>query len=672
MKINVAGRVKNMTLSERRPLLPLYEAVVNSIQAIEDAEHKQGSIRIEIVRDTAHLLKDSAPETGDIVGFNIIDNGIGFDDDNYAAFETADTTYKADRGGKGIGRFLWLVAFERVEVESTFKQDNTWKSRRFDFTAEGEGVSKVKASEAQTKKRSTIVRLVGFREKYRKQCPKRVDTIASRLVEHCLEFFIRPDCPQITLSDEAVPETINLNERFAQEMAEISKQDRVIVQDRHFDVIHVRLHSTHEPDHLVHFCAHNRVAKSEKLIGRVPNLTRRLHDANGRDFVYAAYVDGDFLDKNVNPERTEFTIEEDATGLMGKEITWKDIRTAVLESTRKFLAPYTDPIRDEKRKRIDNFVAHDGPMYRPIIKYVEPAIDMIDPEINDDDLDLRLYEAYHNLQVELKREGKELFQQAAKDEDWDEFCRQLEDYFGKVNDINKSDLARYVCHRRTVLDFLQRQLSVGEDGKFRREDRVHQIIFPMRKTSSEVLFEDHNLWVLDEKLAYHAFLASDKPLNTTPEIATKSRKEPDILVFDKACAFATGDPPYSAVTVIEFKRPMRTTYDHEKDNPFVQIRAYITDIRSGKARTPVGRDIPVIGQDVPFYCYLVCDIDDKLATLAEDFELTRRPDGQGFFGWKKNYNAYVEVVSYSKMVMDAKKRNVAFFDKLGLPTRVQP
>lgn len=672
MKINVAGRVKNMTLSERRPLLPLYEAVVNSIQAIEEVKQNKGSIRVEIVRDTAHLLKESAPEIGDITGFSIIDNGIGFDDANYAAFETADTRYKADRGGKGIGRFLWLVAFERVEIDSIFKQNDSWKSRRFEFSADGEGVGKMKVVDSPAKKRSTTVRLIGFREKYRKQCPKRVDTIASRLVEHCLEFFIRPDCPQVTLSDEAVNETIDLNERFTQEMAEISKQDRVTVQDEHFDVIHVRLHSAHDPDHLIHFCAHSRVAKSEKLLGRVPNLTRRLHDVDGRSFIYAAYVDGDYLDRNVNQERTEFAIDEDGAEMLAKHITWRDIRAAVLESTRKFLAPYTEPIREQKRRRIDNFIANDGPMYRPIVKYVEPAIDMIDPDINDDDLDLKLYEAYHKLQIELKREGKELFQQAAKDEDWDEFCRQIEEYFGKVNDVNKSDLARYVCHRRAVLDFLQRQLSVDADGQFRREDRVHQIIFPMRKTSNDVLFEDHNLWVLDEKLVYHSFLASDKPLNTVPDIECASRKEPDILLFDKACAFTSGDPPYSAVTIIEFKRPMRTTYNHERDNPFVQIRQYITDIREGKARTPSGRDIPVIGQNVPFYCYLVCDIDEKLATLAEDFELTKTPDGQGFFGWKKSYSAYVEVISYSRMVSDAKKRNVAFFDKLTLPTRVQP
>ncbi len=672
MKTDVAGRVRNTSLAASKPLLPLYEAVVNSIQAIEDANEKQGNIKISVLRDRKHLFEGQAPELGDITGFEITDNGIGFNEDNYRAFETADTTYKAGRGGKGVGRFLWLVAFECVQVASHTKHGRKMQLRRFTFVPEGDGVKDMTVVDAQRPGRSTTVRLTGFRAKYQQQCPKRLDTIGTHLIEHCLEFFIRADCPAIVLEDSSTEERLDLNERFEQEMASLSKRDRVCVEGQQFEVLHVRLRSSHFTEHLIHFCANSRVVKSEKLLGRLPNLARRLQDEEGRDFVYAAYVDSNVLDGAVNAERTEFSIMEDASDLLVKDITWQAIREALFDNCRVFLKPYTEPVRERKNLRIDRFVASDGPMYRPILKYVDATIDLIDPEINDDALDLRLYAAYHDLQVALRAEGQVLLQKDAKDEEWDEYISQLQEYFDKIGDINKSDLARYVCHRRAVLDFLQRQLSVEDDGKYRREDRVHQIIFPMRKTSDDVLFEEHNLWLLDEKLVYHAFLASDKPLRTTPNIGIVSSKEPDILVFDKACAFATGDPPYSAVTIIEFKRPMRKDFNDDDENPFVQMRGYITDIRDGKARTPSGRDIPVIGHDVPFYCYLVADIAPRLEQLAYDFELTRSPDGQGFFGYKRQYNAYVEVVSYSKMVTDAKKRNAAFFEKLGLPTRVKP
>lgn len=33
------------------------------------------------------------------------------------------------------------------------------------------------------------------------------------------------------------------------------------------------------------------------------------------------------------------------------------------------------------------------------------------------------------------------------------------------------------------------------------------------------------------------------------------------------------------------------------------------------------------------------------------------PDGEGFFGYVKDFNAYVEIKSYKKVIYDAKMRN---------------
>jgi hypothetical protein len=669
MKTDVAGRIKNVSLAASKSLLPLYEAVVNSIQAIEDAGETNGHIEIAILRDNEHLYGEQEPEIGEIVGFEVIDNGIGFNDDNYHAFETSDTTYKAKRGGKGIGRFMWLVAFERVEVLSHFEKDGKMFCRQFGFIPEGDGIRNMSVTDSTEEERRTSIRLIGLRTKYQQQCPKKRDTIATHMIEHCLEYFIRSDCPNIMIANRGTNDRITLNDQFEHEMAMQSKRDQISIEDHNFEVLHVRLHSSHVKDHQLHFCADSRVVKSEKLHGRLPNLSRHLEDQDGRAFVYAAYVDSKILDESVNAERTDFSIAEDDSELLLKTITWQSIRDAVFETCRNFLKPYTDPVREYKKKRIEDFIATDGPMYRPILKYIEDKIDLIDPEISDNNLDLRLYQAYHELQVGLHKQGQQLLQQDIKDEEWEAFLSQLQGYFDKVTDINKSDLARYVCHRRAVLDFLSKQLSLADDGKYRREERVHQIIFPLRKTTDDVFFDDHNLWLLDEKLIYQSFLASDKPLRNNPQVSTNSRREPDLIAFDKACAFTMGSEfPFSAITIIEFKRPMRDNYKAD-ENPFVQVRQYMVDIQEGKARMSDGRDIP-IGKDIPFCCYIVSDITPTLQQQAYDFELTRTPDGQGFFGYKRQYNAYVEVISYTKMVADAKKRNAAFFDKLGLPARI--
>jgi hypothetical protein len=669
MKTAVIGRIKNTNLPANKPLLPLYEAVVNSIQAIEDANEKDGRITIKIHRDESNLMLDQQPELAEITGFTITDNGIGFTDDNYDAFTTADTTFKAQRGGKGVGRFLWLVAFEKVEVESVFIKNDRIKRRSFRFAVSADGIYDHQEKDATEKSGSTEIHLIGMRQKYQQNCPKKTDTIAVHLVEHCLEYFIRPDYPSIVLNDPAAQKSIDLKELFDSEMAAKAKPDQIKVQDHAFDILHVRLYTSHVADHVMHFCANNRVVRSEKLIGRVPNLTRHLQDKNGKEFVYAAYIDSKFLDDNVNAERTDFKILEENADAILQELTWTTIRAAILDNCRKFLEPFTEPVREKKNERIEGFVSSEGPMYRPILQYLGDKIDQIDPEITDDELDIQLYQAYHDLQVDLHGQGQRLMKKEINEDDFEEFMQQIEDYFSRVSDINKSDLARYICHRRAVLDFLHKQLSVKSDGKYPLEERIHRVIFPLKKTSDEVTAFEHNLWLIDEKLVYHYFLASDKPLQANPKTKIQSRKEPDIIVFDKACAFVSGnDMPFSAVTIIEFKRPMRDNYK-DKENPFAQVCDYISDIRSGKARTKDGRDIP-IGKDIPFSCFIVCDITPALEDQAYKFELTKTPDGQGFFGYKRAYNAYIELVSYTKMITDAKKRNAAFFEKLALPTSI--
>ena len=672
MKIDVAGRVRNVVLPKSRPLLPVYEAIINSIQAIEDAQEKNGRISIKLLRDTSPQIFEAEKPARDIASFEVIDNGIGFNDENFEAFQTSDTTYKAERGGKGIGRFMWLVAFDSVEVASTFKHEQQWKTRTFKFIAEGKGVAGENVADATVRKRFTSVRLVGYKKKFRETGPKRLDTIATHIVEHCLEYLIRPNPPQIELVDETNPERIDLNDVFEREMQANSKPVKFKIKDVPFEIRHVRLYSTHIEEHLLHYCANSRVVKTEKLAGRIPDLAKRLTDEDGRSFVYASYVDSHLLDQSVNEERTDFNVSADEDGMFPDNLTWAQVRDGVVAQAGKYLAPYTKPVREAKDKRIDNFVATQAPMYRPILKYVEQAVGMIDPDIDDDKLDMELYRASHDLQVKLREEGQELLQaQTASDTEFAQYAAQFEEYLTKVSDANKSDLARYVLHRRLVLDFLHKLLGLQMDGKYPLEDRVHQLIFPMGKTSHEVFADSHNLWLVDERLVYHKFLASDRQLRKQAPLVNSSQKEPDIVVFDKACAFVSQtDGPFQTVTIVEFKRPKRTNYT-DTENPVKQIREYIKEIRAGKAKTSDGQIVPV-SPSVHFYCFVIADKADRLDDIAQGAQLDPTPDGQGYFGYLKHENAYIEIMTYDQLLTNAKQRNTVFFDKLGIPAVIQP
>ena len=106
----------------------------------------------------------------------------------------------------------------------------------------------------------------------------------------------------------------------------------------------------------------------------------------------------------------------------------------------------------------------------------------------------------------------------------------------------------------------------------------------------------------------------------------------------------------------------------EGGDPIEQALKYLDRIRQGKVQTAQGRPIPA-SEDIPGFCYVICDLTPSIVNRCDIHDLTRTSDSMGYFAYKKNYKAYVEVISFDRLVNLAKERNRAFFDKLGLPTR---
>ena len=82
---------------------------------------------------------------------------------------------------------------------------------------------------------------------------------------------------------------------------------------------------------------------------------------------------------------------------------------------------------------------------------------------------------------------------------------------------------------------------------------------------------------------------------------------------------------------------------------------------------PDGSEPIKASNETPIYVYVVADRCDKIDEFAaKDFSLTLSPDGEGYFGFSKGYNVYCEVISFKKLINDAKMRNKIFFKKLGI------
>ena len=136
-----------------------------------------------------------------------------------------------------------------------------------------------------------------------------------------------------------------------------------------------------------------------------------------------------------------------------------------------------------------------------------------------------------------------------------------------------------------------------------------------------------NLWIIDEKLAYHYYLASDKQFRHLEPVELASQNRADLVIFNNPFAFADSDAPFGSIVLVEFKRPARDDYTDE-DNPIAQVYGYVREIKAGKAKDRQGRPIRVPDR-IPFYAYVVCDLTPKLMTQAENAQLTPTPDSHG-------------------------------------------
>ncbi|MFL0646652.1 hypothetical protein [Cylindrospermopsis raciborskii] len=222
-----------------------------------------------------------------------------------------------------------------------------------------------------------------------------------------------------------------------------------------------------------------------------------------------------------------------------------------------------------------------------------------------------------------------------------------------------------MIHKKVILDIFEKNLKKDDDGKYKLEKDIHEIVFPLRSTSEDVAFERQNLWIIDEKLTYHQYLASDQPLDTLEDLEIDSTERPDLLIFNNPIAFVEGEEqPYSSVVIVEFKRPMRGRYK-DNENPITQVYDYIRKIKSGSFVDREGRLVN-LPEHIPFYAYIICDLTPKIKGFAEDATYYPTPDLQGYFGYNPRLNTYVEILSFTKLINDAKRRNNVLFKKLNL------
>lgn len=680
MRHSFTGRVRNFNLppTASNGMMPVFEAVTNALYAVQEQYPEtwadDGVITIEVLRDKPTASPDSQPEHQQVAGFVVTDNGIGLNDALFGHFRELDTEYRADKKGRGIGRLSWLKVFAKAEIVSIFDRGGQPHERSFTFRLSNERPFDAysETSQPATTATGTIVTLADYRDVYRAKAHVDPEAIRNSLLAHFIALFAQPKRLKIDLIDEGI--TTNLSDLFFDSIIGDKTPVSIPIDEHHVaSMLHILLPKKLAPiGNSLIYCAADRSVVT-KPISEVIGLKVLPNEEHG-PLIYIGLISGSLFDDALNHERTGFDFGD---------IDFEVVNKALVEAAKVFLEPYLAEPRKRNREMLDKLLTA-NPLYAS-------AIDDIDAYAASMPLNWDETRLVQDVALKRHRSTKALFKQIEKLEANSasmsnlDFAKHVNKLAAALGDTEKSALAQYVVERRWVIELLKERRKIDlKDTKHQPENIVHEIFCPLGVTSDTLDYDDHNLWLIDDRLAYYTYVTSDRSIrsfaqdNGEVDDAELARREslraigvyseggePDLAIFKRPMLFRrpnTLDP----TVIVELKSPGKTTYSGAPgDNPVIQIRKYIESLLNKTCYTYEGERITDIRSGSPFLCFLIAEPSQQLYDLLRQHQIHKpTPDGDGRFAYLDDLNAYFEFIPYDQVLRNATLRNEAFFRRL--------
>ena len=560
---NIENRVRKLPKPSNatQSLQPLFEAVSNAMFAIEDEYvDRMSDGRIDI---TVSHLSDPAR-----IEIEVADDGIGLDADRYAAFCTIDTDFKRSKGGKGVGRLFWLDAFDSIAVDSGYRAGEHSERRAFQFVLNNEEqvVPTTEPRVDPTGHHGTRVRFRGLRTKeYADPFPKRVDTFLRYFSAHFIADFLLGGGPTILVDVEG--EAVEYPKAISDLVVGEAMQT-TIVSDEFGELQIVGFFCKPEAStgleglHQLHLLANGRTVESRK----VDNLlgVESLEWNGERDLAFHGCVSGAYLDLRVNEGRTAFNLTER---------TLKQISRQCMDAVRAKMIP--DQVRryfETRRERYESFVE----------RYPTYGFDDDDTQLGRVPLHAATPEEFASFlvkfQIRRDEERQDALQKLIDALDFGtvpfSFGQTVSDAASEIQAAEQLALAQHVVRRKLALELLEKLITRirardGSGDDFHLERTLHSFICPMNVRGDdhlELKSRAHELWIVDERLAFTRAFSSDKRLDDVlVEGGTADR--PDLFLWNLAYGLSSTDPdqpdavdlsePLRRVMVVEFKKPGR-------------------------------------------------------------------------------------------------------------------
>ncbi|MBI2890157.1 MAG: sensor histidine kinase [Nitrospirae bacterium] len=664
--VNIKRAVENIR-ANTTVYTPVVEMIVNAIQAIDESGRTDGRVSIRAQRSSQTELDDSLPE---ISSFEVEDNGIGFTDVHRNSFDTLYTDLWIKEGGKGFGRLTGLKYFEDLHVKSVYRDGSGLKARSVSMGKDNDIIVREKVTASEKQEPGTVVTLSVLKKG--RSFDKTLQTIGRNLVERLLPYFITQDyvCPEIVLSEHDGSDAIRLNDFVSNELSATIREIAVerkrftlkaLDTEEEFLVRVFKLYAPRSHKSRIGLVAHKREVAGSAIHKYIPEFEDEFYekDSHGeidreRNYIIKAYVFGPYLDLNVSLERGGFEFQMESDLILG--IAQAEIERDAAAIAKEAVGADITLRQEKKKERVQSYVDEEAPWHKAMLEKIDLSGMPYNP--TNEEIETRLQKEKFAQETEIKRDVAKLLAES----NFDNVKESVLEIVSKISGTSKNDLIHYIALRRTIIDIFGKSLEVNDTGAYASEGVVHDIIFPRKGDTEVTSFDNHNLWIVDERLNFTTYVSSDGPLDG------KNNERPDLLVYNKRVLFRGDNEASNPITIFEFKKPQRDDFANpsSEEDPIQQIVRYVNSIRDGKYKTPEGRKM-LVAENTPFYGYVVCDLTHKVESwLEREKDFKPMPDRLGWFQWMGNINLYVEVISWDKVLKDAKMRNQIFFQKLGI------
>lgn len=645
VQADLKGSVNKIKLKKDKAIFSIYEGIVNSIQS----NSKNITVQVKTKNNPQQQLKNTTKLDEMFIDEIIIsDDGDGFTEENFESFKTINSIYKINIGGKGVGRLTWLKVFEKIIIESVYKEKSKYYYREISFDLTN-GIKELEHKEILDIDKQNISTKIYLKNPYlewQKYLPKTVDDLGTKVLYHCLGYLIKGTF-EITITNGK--DSFLCKETYRNELEKNTKKIRFNIESYPFELIHIPIDIKLQPKHEIILTADSREVKKRYTTGDILNSA---FEIDNTEKSILAYVESDYLNSNVTEDRTDFLFSKNEDTLFLSE---NDIIKIVSDKIIEIYDKEITKILDKNKQRINLFLS-ENPYYQSYYF----SNNTILKEINSKSSDENIEDKFETL---IKKERKDIKYEIKNIELNGEYTEKFNKIVKKIDQLNQLNLSKYVVHRKIILELFEKILEKkNQDSSYFYEKDLHNLIFPMRSYGNQVDYIQHNLWLIDDKLAFNNFLASDKPFNDFID-DTDNVDRMDIGIFNKALAFSDKDieDNHSNVTIIEFKRPGRD--DVVAGELIEQVFKYIDELKDSKIKTSNGKKIEV-SQNSIFNIYVICDLSPKLIRTLNMSGFKKTLDGQGYYIFNENYNSFLQIISLNKVLRDSKLRNKIFFKQL--------